>query len=463
LSSEPRDTDGLSGRKPGRRGAISGSRGSASVEAAVVVPIFLIALFSLAYAIKVFMAYSIMQSALQNVARSISNASYFYHLSGLKDYQDELDRMGQNASGELKNQAETVIGAVDSFGSLISNITSSNPSVDLETRIENAIALGKDLSDKAKDVVGLVKGIIQDPRQEIRLLLTVFAQKAAYAARKEMVCLISRLMLDAELEKRSATGMDVKKALGIGDISFSQSQVFGDGESLEFIITYTVNPPAPFGLVPKLKLSNRVKVIGWTSGRGSSARREEEQEKTGDSIWTRMDTEKKYWDRGLDIEDKEVEKLKGEAESMNMEFKATSRTYPVVDAFIYDDHTVRMYDLFTLNPFMKTYQDQPGRVKSEIKKHGKRLLEFEPPDSPEAWNAPNKERIVIIILPENAKEALTNIEQLISEAEAELLRLGITEVRVRYDYGVYTRPEEGSADEEDGGTREGGDAAKDAA
>ena len=73
--------------------------------------------------------------------------------------------------------------------------------------------------------------------------------------------MISELMLEEELKKRAATGLDVMSVLGIEDISFGQTQIFGDNESLEFIITYNINPPVPFCLVPKLTLSNRVKVI----------------------------------------------------------------------------------------------------------------------------------------------------------------------------------------------------------
>lgn len=439
-----RDTDQVYDRSNKTHIPVINRRGSATVEAAVVLPIFMIALFSLAYVLRIFMAYNVMQSSLQIVARSLSNASYYYHVSGLKDYSERLDELGESAADELNSQADTIIGAVDSFSSLISNINDPDPSVDMETRIKSIGSLGKELAGDTRDLIELVKGIIEDPKQELKLLLTVFAQKASYAVRKEMVCLISELMLEEELEKRAATGMDVKSVLGIEDISFGQTQIFGDNESLEFIITYSINPPVPFGLVPKLTLSNRVKVIGWTSGRGPSVRKEEEEkeEKNGDSIWIQMDNDNRYWDRGLTIEDTEVERLEDEAKRMNMKFKATSKTYPVVDAFIYDEETVRMYDVFTLNPFMKTYQSQPSRIKSEIKKHGKRLMEFDLQNRPEVWNAPNKERFVILILPENAREAIPNIEEYINSATAELKRIGISEVRVRYDYGTYTKPEE---------------------
>lgn len=437
-----RDTDPGSGDHAVKHSPRSSNRGSATVEAAVVIPVFIIVLFSLAYIVRIFMAYNVMQSALQSVARSISSASYYYYVSGLKDYSDKLDELGEGAAGELKSQADIIVGAVDSFNSLMSNINDTDPSVDLETRIRSIGSLGKQLAGETRDVVNLVKGLLKDPKQEGRLLLTVFAQKAAYAVRKEMVCLIAKLMLEEELNKRSASGMDACRVLGVEDISFGQTQIFGDRESLEFIITYTINPPVPFSLVPKLTLSNRVKVIGWTSGRGPSVRKadQDKDDKAGESVWIQMDNEQKYWDRGMAVEDMEVARLQEEAGNMN--FMATSKTYPAVDAFIYDEHTVRMYDVFTLNPFMKTYQSQPGRIKSEIKKHGKRLVEFDGQYRPEVPKAENTERIVIIILPENAREAMPNIDEYINAAADELKRIGVTEVRVRYDYGGYTPQEE---------------------
>ena len=43
------------------------------------------------------MAYNVMQSSLQIVVRSLSNASYYYHVSGLKDYSERLDELGERA------------------------------------------------------------------------------------------------------------------------------------------------------------------------------------------------------------------------------------------------------------------------------------------------------------------------------------------------------------------------------
>ena len=138
-----RDTDQVYDRSNKAHASVLSRRGSATVEAAVVLPIFMIALFSLAYVLRIFMAYNVMQSSLQSVARNLSNASYYYHVSGLKEYSERLDELGESASEELNSQADTIVGAVDSFSSLISNINDPDPSVDMESRIKSIGSLGK--------------------------------------------------------------------------------------------------------------------------------------------------------------------------------------------------------------------------------------------------------------------------------------------------------------------------------
>ena len=420
-------------------------KGSATVEAAIVLPFFLIALFTLAYIIRIFFAYNAMQSSLQNVARDISSASYFYYVSGLKDLSDKLDNLGQEASDEFSSQKDTIVASVDSFNNLIASVDTGQVAQPADIggeikKIQNMYQSGQDFAGNAEDAIKLVKEIIKDPKAEGKLILTVFAQKAAYIVQKELVCLIAECMLDSELEKKALIGVDAKQMLGISNMSFSQSQVFGDQESLEFIITYTVRPPGIFGLIPEMTLSNRVKLIAWTGGRGQSVRAGKEEEKPADeiSLWNQMDNDKKYFDRGLEIEKSEINKLMLSSKSMGLEFMATDGMFPKVDAFIYDDNMVEAYDIFTLNPFMKSYKAQPSKIKAEIKQHGKRLMEFDFDDYPdEVPQSPNKKRIVICIAPDNASD-VTDFDKYCQEAKTELEQLGISEVRFFKSYGKYT-------------------------
>ena len=75
--------------------------------------------------------------------------------------------MGESASEELNSQADTIVGAVDSFSSLISNINDPDPSVDMESRIKSIGSLGKELAGDTRNEIELQMGIIKEPKQAL--------------------------------------------------------------------------------------------------------------------------------------------------------------------------------------------------------------------------------------------------------------------------------------------------------
>jgi hypothetical protein len=420
-------------------------KGSATVEALIVLPVFMVVMLTLAYIIRVFFVYSTMQSALQTVARNISSASYYYYVSGLKDYSERLGEAAQEAEDTLNSQKDTILGAVDTFSDALSAIRNNETfsGGNLNDLINQYSQLGKDLSSQAGNAITLVKDVLDDPKGEVKLLLTVFAQKLTYEGRKQIICLIAREMLNAELLNRQGSDRmsDPYLTLGLDKsaLNFQHTEVFGDKESLEFVVIYKVKTPAPFNLIPEITLSNRVKVIAWTGGRGQSVKVSADKPGNGQgdedsSIWTEMDNDQRYWDRGLEIEKKAVSKIGEEAKSRSMNFIATDTKFPMVDALIYDANTVEIYDVFTLNPFMKTYQTTPSRIKSEIKKHGKNLMGFDFSRYPNLPTAKNVRRIVVVIVPKNAT---ADMEAIVAKAAEELKEIGIYQVRLVRDDEEY--------------------------
>lgn len=429
----------MSGAKAIKEKRISGS---ATVEAAIVLPFFLMLILSLSYIVRIFYAYNTVQNALSEVGRRIGNMSYFYHMSGLKDYSNQLNTMADEASSTLQEQQNSVINAFGSFNEAVSGFSEEQISID---NIENLIGYAKNIGSNLDEVSSLVSSVIADPKAELRLFMTVFAQKLNYEVTNYLVCLIAKGSLGTELNKRvSNDNGDPALALGIKDglkgISFEQSSVFGDSESLEFIVNYKIKAPIPFSFIPELKLSNRVKIIAWTGGRGKSVKVEEikdEEESKDDSVWIKMDSDKRYWDRGLEIEKLHIPKI---VNSSGLHATATSNDYPVIDAYIldYENQTREFYDIFTLNPFMKTYTERPSAIKSEIKKHGKRLLEFETPNFIDIEKLKKIKLIVIVVIPENSE---SYAEEAFKDAQKELEKYNV-EVRLVKGYGSYKKPEE---------------------
>lgn len=423
------------------------NKGSVTVETAIILPIFMVAIFSFAYIIRIFYIYNTMQDSLAEVSRQIGNMSYFYHVTGLKDYSDALNEAANEAQGTLSSQCDVLLNVVNSFNDTVTGVSSQSISIDT---IENLISGANDIGSNFSEAVELVQTIISDPKAELQLLLTVFAQKLNYEINNKVVCLIAKGCLGRELDKRAGPGKEdaaIKLGVkgGIKGIDFKGSSVFGDSESLEFVINYSVKAPLIFSILPEIKLSNRVKYIAWTGGRGESVLEQEAEAIDEDaSLWTKNDNSKRYWDRGNVIEKLEVDKILKSA-GRGVQASGTSSKYPVIDAYTYNSANglVEYYDIFTLNPFMKTYTKTPSAIKSEIKKHGKRLKEFDPQDILQNVEIKEVRRIIIFVIPDNSQAYA--IEEF-NKAKAELEKLKV-EVRLVTGYGSYEPIKEETLDE----------------
>lgn len=431
---------GVKAIKAGKRGI----KGSSTIEATIVLPFFLLVLFSFAYIIRIFFVYNTMQEALSEVGRRYGNMSYFYHVTGLKDYSDALNTAAEEAESTLTGQHDVLVNAFNAFNETIT--ADSGQTVSLDSLMAVFEESG-DLGNVSSDVSDLVQTIIADPKAELRLIVTVFARKLSYKITNGLFGLMARGSLGKELKKRVNTDKDDPAlALGIKNglkgLDFMQTNIFGDSESMEFVVNYSVRAPVAFMLLPDIKLSNRVKIMAWTGGRGKSVKSEEKKDDEASSIWTKMDNDKKYWDRGLEIEKLETEKIINSAGN-GVQAKATSNKYPVIDAYMYNvsQATVEYYDIFTLNPFMKTYSEKPSAIKSEIKRHGKRILEFDSPDFISGGNLKDIKRVLIMVIPENSGDYA--VEQY-EKAKEELAKYQV-EVRLVKGYGAYEDAKEDDA------------------
>ena len=158
-----------------------------------------------------------------------------------------------------------------------------------------------------------------------------------------------------------------------------------------------------------------------------------------------MDKNKDYMDRGLTIEKLYIDELTQKNNSKGVKtFETSSKTG--MDAFTYDEKTgiAEYYDIFTLNPFMKTYQQRPGAIASEIKKHGKKLLDCTEPEYLENVNVSSVKRIVVFVVPENSDQM---VDEAYAKAKKELEPYDIEVVLIK-GYGQYTPPKENENQDE---------------
>ena len=411
------------------------NKGSITVEAAIVLPMFILAVFFLAYLIRIFSIYNIIQNSLVEATRKVGNMSYFYHLCGLKEYSDELNDASKEAETTVSNQFDVFQNAFTSFNEIISGVSGEGSNNDNIYDIINGINLN---NDNSSEISELINSIGSDPKKEIELFSTIFKQRFSYEINNKLICVITKALFSKELDIRtnSSNGEGAGRLgveSGIKGIDFKESSVFGDNESLEFVIHYKIKVP----LLSNVRLSNRVKYIAWTGGRGESGKTKNDNN-TEESVWTQCDNNKQYWQRGSIIEKGEVDKIIKEASKGSIASSTPSK-YPAIDAYVYNkaDKTIEFYDVFTLNPFLKTFSQRPNEIGKQIKKHGANLSDFEGSDILENIEVKKIKRILIVVIPENSQEYVIDAYQ---SAKAQIEKMNI-EVRLVRGYGEYQYPE----------------------
>ncbi|NMA67046.1 MAG: pilus assembly protein [Clostridiaceae bacterium] len=423
--------------------------GSVTAETAITLTVFLLVIFSFAYILKIFFVYNTVQASLSDVSRNLANLSYFYHISGAKEFDDQIKELADEAGLEMDEQKNTIVEAFNSFNNLFDFSESSVPISLQQTNMDeliNAVKNGEDLAN-------LFHNILTDPKEELKLFMRIFAGNLNYEITNKLVCFVAKNSLKSELSQRlNKTYNDPALALriseGIKGIDLNQSSIFGDSETIELVAKYKVEP---FFFMPGLNLINRVKIVAWTGGRGASAKKHDntaDAYKTSeDSTWEEYDNKKLYFERGIFIEEEYLKKIKPESRELDQGMLFSTNTgVAAIDAYKCRDsgknsYTVELYDVFSLNPFLKTYSTRPSSIESQIKKHGKQLYEATLPKGLQEMKISEIKRIVILVVPENS-EAI--VDEAVNNAKKSLEKYGI-EIILYRGFGNYVSDDESQA------------------
>ncbi|NLY17570.1 MAG: pilus assembly protein, partial [Clostridiaceae bacterium] len=122
-------------------------RGSATVEAAIVLPIVMLAFMAVLSIIRIAVTYQRMQQALNQVSCQLSQYSYLYAISGLKEQHDKLNKEINEAVDELKKQQDVFTAFYGEMQSITENMGQINVS-DIND-MESIINLAGNLKDTA--------------------------------------------------------------------------------------------------------------------------------------------------------------------------------------------------------------------------------------------------------------------------------------------------------------------------
>lgn len=190
-----------------KRKSMERMRGSITLEAAMVLPLMMIGMFTIVMLMKVALIHDQIQQDLTEVAEEIASYGYLYKVSGLKEVND-------TAKEQLENVTEPI---------------SSN---DLVGYVANEFESIGNLIEQTSMFISASKG--QVSHEVIKLLAKPHLNK------------------------------DKLRRYGISEVDYSQSKLFYEDDMVLLVMTYKINIPSFIGLMNNVSLRNQVKIRGWT-------------------------------------------------------------------------------------------------------------------------------------------------------------------------------------------------------
>lgn len=198
-------------------------KGSITLEASIVLPLFICILISVIYLIKLVYTHELVQHAIDEAAWEVASSAYVYRASELKE-----------AEALIKNNLAGIFGDDEEISGLFSGIAADA------------------LANKAK------------------------AELFVPVAQMYTAKYIAQEGLDADSRLRM---LNIKN--GISGMDFSQSGFLQDSEeNVEIVVSYEMELPLPVNILPDLKIVQRAVSKAWLSGDEPS-----EDDEEADDIW----------------------------------------------------------------------------------------------------------------------------------------------------------------------------------
>ncbi|NLM26603.1 MAG: hypothetical protein GX211_00290 [Clostridiaceae bacterium] len=354
--------------------ALKASRGSATVEAAVILPVIIIVFISILSIIRIAGTYDRVQYALNQVAADLSQYSYLYTVLGLQEGHDEIIDDIENAKNEFfkqQNVINTFYGTIQSITGDISFTGQENDINALIGLVDNIQNIGNSYDDLSAQI----EKVLTDPMGELRIIALALSDKLFSGSKTELFSIVSKSIMKEKLSNSlSITVSDLEKNLGIkggiNGLDFSRSSFLDDKQTIDLVVEYTVKPVTGFAIVPEVRLRNRSCVLAWTSG---SDRIRTHEDTDDESLWNNdinTDPRIQHMNRGIEIEKRFAAEL---IKPFGENGKVTPHFFPVVDAVKYGhgNEIEKIYSMISLNPFLSSYKTKNviiGKIKNLIDK-----------------------------------------------------------------------------------------------
>lgn len=272
------------------RSLIKNKEGSLTVEAAVVLPVFMCVVLSLAFFIKVQYIQNNVQYALNQSASELSTYSYLYSVTGMQKVND-----GINAEFNERQQlaSEHISDIVGSFDSLSATEDDINKSVDAMSSgdFSKIGKIGDNYSgtkDDVKEIVNKLKEAGKNPKKEFVSIACLLLNNGFQTVKEKLSEPLIKYFMYKYLNQdifndqggpgAYIAAKDRENIMQAFD--FNSSSIFKDNKTIDIIVRYKIKTVLPINILPEIQMKQRVTIRAWLNGDGNAA-----TEEKGESIW----------------------------------------------------------------------------------------------------------------------------------------------------------------------------------
>jgi len=385
-------------------------KGALTIEAAIVMPVLLCAVFSIIFIIKAVYTYELIQHALEETASEIATAGYIYHISGLRDIHDTA-RNGINERSEtFKNHIGSVFDCYESFRNINDKLSDGLPDIN-----ETAELISKS-AENFNNMLNTAEEVLRSPLDEIKNIACYIAGGSFNDAKTQLFNPVVKMYMKKYItagSNKNADEMlkDLNVVGGMDGLDFSRSSFLADkDENIDIQVKYRIRLPLPFQFGSGLVFVQRVKVKAWLGGDESGGVLNGNRET--EDIWSLNN-----FQRGL-----KIRKIFGANLPTN---------FPVIAKFENGKATmIKSMDLTAAS-----YQNGDNTSKT-IKGYIKELAEYRGQNKP--WGSSGtiitesdiKIRELLLVIPQN--ELSEENEKIISEMTEYARSIGVSLIVKRY-------------------------------
>lgn len=270
-------------------------RGSLTVEAALVLPIFLIAVLTMIYIIKILFIHETVQYSLNETANEMATYAYILEKSEILNAQQDIYKTSRGKVqetgahlGNIIDEAQTLYNAVEGAGTYLGGMN-PKPTSTLEDMPKKA-SLGEFMRAYADHIKGMKTYLVEqgkgaykhmgDMMTSLEYVLTSMDSTLTHAFLAEGLELtnnyvgtqIARELLKGYISKEQCKKWHIVG--GMKGFDFTRSRYMLANEDIDLIVQYDLAIPIPIPGIDQVTMVQRAKVRAYTGNGNHQVQRE---------------------------------------------------------------------------------------------------------------------------------------------------------------------------------------------